>query len=116
MNLPSIIEKEPQIPPIIAVDFDGTLVEDRFPEIGAQKYETWERLYDWKVKNPEGRVILWTCRTGKTLKAAVDYCAKRGLHFDAINDNIDEVKIRYGENARKVYANEYWDDRAVRID
>lgn len=115
MNLPSLIEKEPQIPPIIAVDFDGTLVEDKFPDIGIQKFETWERIYKWRIQNPEGRVILWTCRTGENLKAAVDYCAERELHFDAINDNIDEVKIRYGENARKVYANEYWDDRAVKI-
>ncbi len=116
MNLPSIVEKEPQIPPIIAVDFDGTLVEDRFPDIGEQKLSTWYAIENWRKENPDGKVVLWTCRTGQNLKAAVDYCAERGLHFDAINDNIDEVKVRYGENARKVYANAYWDDRAVYID
>ena len=48
MNLPSLIEKEPQIPPIIAVDFDGTLVEDRFPDIGEQKLSTWYAIENWR--------------------------------------------------------------------
>lgn len=105
-----------RIPDILAVDFDGTLVEDRFPGIGRIKQNTWEKLLEWRNTHMGGKVILWTCRTGDMLREAVDFCADNGLHFDAINDNIDEVKVRYGDNARKVYANEYWDDRAVRIE
>lgn len=102
-------------PKILAIDFDGTLVEDNFPEIGIIRLDTIERLNQWRADNPNGKVILWTCRTDTALKAAVEFCAEYGIHFDAINDNIDEVKIRYDNNARKVFADEYWDDKAVRI-
>ncbi len=102
-------------PKILAIDFDGILVEDNFPEIGIIRLDTVARLNRWRANNPNGKVILWTCRTDTALKAAVEFCAEYGIHFDAINDNIDEVKIRYGSNSRKIFADEYWDDKAVRI-
>ncbi len=99
------------LPYIIAVDFDGTLVEDQFPEIGEPIENTWDLM---KVAQDSGaKIILWTSRDGERLKAAVEFCTERGFHFDAINDNLDECKILFDNSTRKVYANEYWDDKAI---
>ena len=99
------------LPYIIAVDFDGTLVEDRFPEIGNPIEVNWERMRTAQLYG--AKIILWTSRDNERLKQAVEFCTERGFHFDAINDNLDECKILFNNNTRKVYANEYWDDKAV---
>lgn len=99
------------LPYIIAVDFDGTLVEDKFPEIGRPIEKTWEFMR--KAQEAGAKIILWTSRDNDRLEAAVEFCIDRGFHFDAINDNLDECKILFNNSTRKVYANEYWDDKAV---
>lgn len=100
------------LPYIIAVDFDGTLVEDRFPQIGEPKIEVWKDMI--AAQKAGAKIILWTSRDNDRLKDAVRFCNERGFHFDAINDNLDEVKLMFDNSTRKVYANEYWDDKAVR--
>lgn len=96
---------------IIAVDFDGTLCENKYPEIGAPKYSVIEKL---KAEQAAGaKLILWTCRTEKHLADAVYWCALQGLKFDAINENLKERIEQYGDDTRKISATEYWDDRAV---
>lgn len=101
------------LPPIIAVDFDGTLVKDRFPDIGEANTAMFKAV---RRAQAEGyKIILWTCRNGEALKEAVQYCANRGLHFDAINENIDEVKYLYGGDTRKVYADLYLDDKSCTL-
>lgn len=100
-----------KLPYIIAVDFDGTLVQDTFPEIGSPKEEVWRDMID--AQRAGAKIILWTSRDHDNLKAAVEFCAERGFHFDAINDNLDEVKLLFNNSTRKVYANEYWDDKAI---
>lgn len=97
---------------IIAVDFDGVLCENRYPDIGKENNEVIEELKKEKEKGT--KLILWTCREGKELKEAIKWCAKKSLHFDAINDNIKERIDQYGNNSRKISADEYWDDKAVR--
>lgn len=104
-------EQMATLPYIIAVDFDGTLVEDKFPYIGEVREEVWNKVR--KVQEKGCKIILWTSRDHERLKEAVEFCTKRGLHFDAINENIDECKVLFDNDARKVYANEYWDDKAV---
>lgn len=97
---------------IIAVDFDGTLVEDKFPDIGEP---IWGIIRDLMDEQAQGsKIILWTCRNGKALEEAVKFCIDElDLHFDAINENLDEIKVLYGGDTRKVFADEYWDDKAV---
>lgn len=97
---------------IIAVDFDGTIVEDEFPNIGKVIESTVTRI---KREQAQGsKIVLWTCRNKDALEAAVKFCRDElGLHFDAINENLDEIKILYGGDTRKVFATEYWDDKAV---
>lgn len=104
-------EQMSALPYIIAVDFDGTLVEDKFPQIGAPREIIWEMLRNAQAKGV--KIILWTSRDNERLKDAVEFCTRRGLHFDAINDNIDECKVMFNNNTRKVYADEYWDDKAI---
>ena len=99
------------LPYIIAVDFDGTLVEDKFPEIGAPREHVWADLKE--AQDSGAKIILWTSRDHERLKEAVEYCVSRGLHFDAINSNLDECQVMFNNDTRKVYANEYWDDKAI---
>ena len=99
------------LPYIIAIDFDGTLVEDRFPEIGKKRERVWEMAT--AAKKAGKKLILWTSRDNGNLKAAVRFCTENGLFFDAINENIEEVRNLFNNDTRKVYANEYWDDKAV---
>lgn len=99
------------LPYIIAVDFDGTLVTDEFPEIGQPIKYTWDRL--WQAKSAGAKIILWTSRDNEHLQKAIDFCALRGFEFDAVNDNLPECKKMFSNDTRKVYANEYWDDKAI---
>ena len=94
---------------IIAVDFDGTLCANAWPEIGAPN----DKLIDFLLERKRDygdKLILWTMREGADLLAALYWCADRGLSFDAVNDNDEDLKKRYNNNPRKVFANWYIDD------
>ena len=67
----------------LAIDFDGTIVEDAYPKIGKPNPFAFETLK--KLQQDGHRLILWTYRYGKTLQEAVDFCKKNGLEFYAIN-------------------------------
>lgn len=96
---------------IIAVDFDGCLCENRYPEIGKAYQGVINKLVE--LRRDGAKLILWTCRCGEWLDDAVRWCAEHGLEFDAVNDNLPENTEYFGNNSRKVYATEYWDDRNV---
>lgn len=98
---------------IIAVDFDGCLCESKWPDIGAPHQQVINELIRQQADG--AKLILWTCREGKQLRAAVMWCLNHGLKFDAINDNLEENKEQYGNNSRKVFATEYWDDKNVLV-
>lgn len=98
---------------IIAVDFDGTLCTNKWPEIGAPNVSFIEWL---KVEAMRGtRLILWTCRTGDMLKKAVKWCENQGLYFDAVNDNVPEANEKFGSNSRKIFADVYIDDKSLSV-
>lgn len=99
------------LPYIIAVDFDGTLVEDEFPAIGDPIQSTWNDIAT--AKEMGAKIILWTSRDHENLEQAVEFCKERGLTFDAINENLSETKTMFNNDTRKVYANEYWDDKGI---
>ena len=96
---------------IIAVDFDGTLCEDKFPEIGAAYEIRLKRLKH--LKQCGCKLILWTCRNGAMLTSAVDWCKAHGLEFDAVNENLPEVQKKWGGDTRKVFCNMYIDDKNI---
>ena len=95
-------------PQIIAVDFDGTLCENRWPKIGEANLPLIRFLISRRAAGD--RLILYTMREGKKLDAAVAWCKDHGLEFDALNDNLPEMQQFYGNNPRKVFASYYIDD------
>lgn len=104
----------------IAIDFDGTLVEHKYPAIGNIKQNTIDLLLKKKEEvNKLGQelvVILWTCRSNNTLIAAKTWC-KENMPQSIIPKYYNEnPEIAINGQSQKIFANEYWDDRAVKID
>ncbi len=96
---------------IIAVDFDGTVVEHEYPAIGKTKLFAFETL---KALQEKGfRLILWTYRAGKELDEAVEFCKENGVEFYAINKNYPEEEYVEGEISRKINADIYIDDKNI---
>lgn len=93
---------------IIAIDFDGTIVEHRYPAIGPQRPFAFEALKALQKKGH--RLILWTHRTGQPLEEAVRYCKDNGLVFYAVNRNYPEENWD-DRDSRKILADLYIDDR-----
>ena len=101
------------LPKAIAIDFDGCLCANAYPDIGAPN---WEIIGAAAAEQIAGAgLILWTCREGELLENALEACARWGLHFDAVNDSLPSWKKFYGNDTRKVGATEYWDDKAYRV-
>jgi len=95
---------------IIAVDFDGTIVDDAYPKIGKPKLFALDTLK--KLQNNGHRIILWTVRSGKSLDKAVDFCREKGIEFYAVNKNYPE-EIVDKDTPRKILADIFIDDRNV---
>lgn len=94
----------------IAVDFDGTLVENRYPEIGKPLMFAFETLQ--KLQDEGHQIILWTYRSGIKLQEAVEFCEERGIKFYAVNKSYPEEE--YEEHlSRKILADFFIDDRNI---
>ena len=98
---------------VIAIDFDGTLCENKYPAIG--KPNAWIIEFVKQEKEKGNQFILWTCREGQLLEEAVAWCKQQGVTFDAVNANIPERVARFGSDPRKVGADLYIDDRAIGV-
>ena len=99
----------------IAVDFDGTLCENSFPEIGEPKPLV---IAFVKEQSANGsKIILHTCRENGTRRAyldeAIEFCAEHGILLYAVNESPDSIYNEDGITGRKVYADLYIDDRAI---
>ena len=94
---------------VIATDFDGTLCEDKWPDIGEPNEEIIWYLREQQAAG--AKIILWTCRVGEQLEEAVRWCYDQGLIFDAVNENLPERIAMFGTDPRKIGADEYIDDR-----
>lgn len=96
---------------IIAVEFDGTIVEDAYPQIGREvpfAIATLKRL-----QAERNILILWTSREGTLLDEAVEYCRGRGLEFYAVNINHPEEEHEEPFRCRKLRADMFIDSRNV---
>lgn len=94
----------------IAVDFDGTLVENQYPKIGKPVLFAFETL---KQLQQEGnRLILWTYRHGSELDDAVAFCKQKGITFYAVNKSFPEEEFDETQS-RKILADIYIDDRNI---
>ena len=95
---------------VIAVDFDGTIVEHRYPAIGKELPFAIDTLR--KLVEEGHRLILWTVREGQSLDEAVEFCRSRGLEFYAVNrDYPEEEKENNQRFTRKIKADLWIDDR-----
>lgn len=95
---------------IIAVDFDGTIVEDGYPKIGKPRIFAFETLK--RLQEDGHRLILWTYRDGERLQEAVDFCKNNGIVFYAINQSFPEEQFD-NTKSRKIYADLFIDDRNI---
>lgn len=93
---------------IIAVDFDGTIVEDSYPKVGKPMLFAFETLL--KLQTEGHRLILWTYRSGRALKEAVQFCKENGIEFYAVNKSYPEEEFD-GKISRKINADLFIDDR-----
>lgn len=95
----------------ISIDFDGTIVEHRYPEIGRERpfaVKTIKRLA------ADGhQLILNSVREGELLDAAVAWCARRGVEFYAVNQNSPDETYESPGYTRKILADYYIDDRNI---
>ena len=104
---------------VIAIDFDGTIVKHKFPEIGEPMPGAFEVLKE--LQEAGFKLILWTCREDdgylidrQFLTAAVEFCQKHGMEFDAVNETLEDFEYRHeGMLRRKPCANYYVDDAIV---
>lgn len=98
---------------IIGVDFDGTLAvtEGTYPEIQGPIQEVIDYILEEQEKG--SIIILVTMREGKELEDAVNWSKAQGIFFDAVNDNIQFMQDFFNNNPRKIFCNEYLDDRNI---
>lgn len=94
----------------IAIDFDGTIADHVFPEIG----EPVPGAFEWirKFRDAGATLVLWTMRSdggehGDVLTEAVEFCFEHGIDFDYVNENPQDWTT-----SPKAYAKTYIDDNA----
>ncbi|TVZ57744.1 hypothetical protein NA63_0231 [Flavobacteriaceae bacterium MAR_2010_105] len=95
---------------IIAIDFDGTIVDDAYPKIGKPRIFAFETLK--RLQNDGHRLILWTYRSGSKLDEAVAFCENNGIQFYAVNKSYPEEDFDTNKS-RKIYADLFIDDRNI---
>lgn len=94
---------------IIAVDFDGTIVEHMYPQIGNELPFATTTIR--KLIEEQHQVVLWTVRKGKLLEEAVNWCKERGVEFYAVNKNFPEEVVEGNQGFCKINADIFIDDR-----
>ncbi|WP_310992560.1 BT0820 family HAD-type phosphatase [Aequorivita marina] len=94
----------------IAVDFDGTIVEDNYPRIGRPIIFAFDTLK--KLQDKGHRLILWTYRKGDALEEAVQFCKDNGIEFYAVNNSFPGEEFDTS-HSRKINADIFIDDRNI---
>lgn len=94
----------------IAIDFDGTIVDDAYPKIGKPRIFAFETLT--KLQEDGHRLILWTYRSGLRLEEAIEFCKNNGVEFYAVNKSFPEEQFDYTKS-RKIHADLFIDDRNI---
>ncbi len=94
----------------IAIDFDGTIVEDAYPDIGKPMLFAFETMKE--LHKQRHQLILWTYRSGTELQEAVEFCRSNGIEFYAVNRSYPEEEYD-PESSRKIHAHIFIDDRNI---
>jgi hydroxymethylpyrimidine pyrophosphatase-like HAD family hydrolase len=93
---------------IIAIDFDGTIVEHKYPSIG--KLLPQAKVAINKLHEMGHFIIIWTCRGDHTLVEMIEFLKKNDVRFHKVNENAPYEIIGFIP-APKIYADIYIDDR-----
>ena len=96
---------------VVAVDFDNTICFSEYPKIIKPIPYAFDVL-KVLMNDPYTTLILWTCREGKELENAINYCELHGIHFDYVNENSKERIEEYGSDPRKIGADLFIDDHS----
>jgi hydroxymethylpyrimidine pyrophosphatase-like HAD family hydrolase len=96
---------------VIAIDFDGTIVEADYPSIGRPIEGALESIA--RIQELGAEVIIWTCRSGKQLDEAKAWLKSNGVDVKFINENTTVEIEEWGTDPRKVAADRYVDDRII---
>ena len=95
----------------VAIDFDGTIVEHMFPEIGAIKKNVVDKMKEWYEQGHT--IIIWTCRTDQYAEEARKFLDDNEIPYHYFNENPTNP---LGDWCRKILADVYLDDRALNVD
>lgn len=95
--------------PIIAIDFDGTIVEHEYPKIGEFIEGAQVALHTLDAMGFD--IIIWTCRGGMELVEMENFLKTWGLKYTAVNKNASP-NLGFSPFP-KVYADVYIDDRMI---
>jgi len=98
----------------IAIDFDGTIVEHKYPDLGREAPGAFRWLKEFKEAN--AFLMLWTMRSdcpdygrdGPALTQAIELCRKNGVTFDLANHD----PVTTWTTSPKLDAHLFIDDRA----
>jgi len=95
----------------IAIDFDGTIAEDSFPELGAIKPYAAQVIK--KVADHGGQIAIWTCRAGVYVNQIKELLNEYGIPYHTFNEPFPEQLAMFPDNSRKIFADVYIDDRSL---
>lgn len=94
---------------VIAIDFDGTIVEEGYPNIGAMRKGAYK--YIRKLVNEGHFIIINTCRSGEYELEAKIWCMRNNIFYHYFNKNHSELIKDFGCDSRKISADIYIDDK-----
>lgn len=103
-----------KISKIYAIDFDGTLCKNKYPDIGNPIIKNIDFVKD--LKESGEIIVLWTCRSGEYLEDALEWCKEKNIEFDYVNENTDENIDKFQSDSRKIFADYYLDDKNIILD
>jgi hypothetical protein len=95
-------------PMTLAIDFDGSCVDHRYPAVGQDVPDAVEVLHE--LLDAKCRLILLTMRGDQYLDDAVRWFKARDISLFGINENPEQSSWT---SSKKVYANMYIDDSAA---
>lgn len=101
------MKQERAMQTIIAIDFDGTVVDHRYPDVGPTLPGAVEKIKEISARGV--KIILWTMRSGKELADAVKWYADNGIPLFGVNENPEQ---KSWTQSPKAYAHLYIDDAA----
>lgn len=96
---------------ILAIDFDGTIAELAFPEVGEMKPEA--DVYINKLFDEGHHIIIHTCRSGIHEGTAEKFLKEKGIHYHYINSNMPYMIEQFQQDCRKISADIYIDDKCL---